>query len=259
MAVKYLSDLNDLQKLIDKTDESQTKTAAPKDYEALYEQVADSVNRLAADYEEGLIQAGVYYDVTVYCRKPLANETKQQIVQAIEEKWGPHHLIEYEEDETLDVDYRYEKGELVFDTTYYKELLNSFTEDIAIKYLNDLEVIQELVDGIREHVTLVKDDPAAYDEIQKVLQKRVDHLVSDFEESLIQADIFYRVSVQSAKPLSDAMKRRILDKVEARWGRYYLVEYIVDPRLIGGIRLEVGESIFDTTYRSRIDQMLREV
>ncbi|WP_018659095.1 F0F1 ATP synthase subunit delta [Allofustis seminis] len=139
------------------------------------------------------------------------------------------------------------------------ELIKSLPKDIAVKYLNDLQVIREVVDGLGEHFDVLRNDPAAFQQIYEELSDRVHQLVHDYEDSLIRAGLYYDVRIYSAKPLSDAMKAHVLEKVEAQWGPHYLVKYVVDQSLIGGIRLEVGEAVFDATYKSRIDQILREV
>jgi F0F1-type ATP synthase, delta subunit (mitochondrial oligomycin sensitivity protein) len=47
--------------------------------------------------------------------------------------------------------------------------------------------------------------------------------------------------------------------VQQRWGENSMIYYQIDKNLIGGIRLEVNGAVIDTTFRSRIDQIIREV
>lgn len=138
-------------------------------------------------------------------------------------------------------------------------IIKSLPKDIAVKYLNDLQVIQETMQGIEENFDVLVQDPETFKDLQQKVSERVNVLFDQYQESLIRAGLYYDVRVFSAKPLSEEAKENILTKVEKEWGPHYLVKYVVDESLIGGIRLEVGESVFDTTFKSRIDQMLREV
>ena len=139
------------------------------------------------------------------------------------------------------------------------EIIKSLPQDVAVKYLNDLQVIQEITNGINENFDVLKNDPKAFENLQKTLSDRLNVLVDQYQDSLIHAGLYYDVKIFSAKSLSAEAKESILKKVENEWGPHYLVKYVVDPSLLGGIRLEVGEAVFDTTFKSRIDQMLREV
>lgn len=141
----------------------------------------------------------------------------------------------------------------------FQDLLESFPDDRAVKYLKDLQVIQDSLHMIQENIGLLKESPEEFAEVHQSLVDRFDNLVKNFEHDVAEVGIFHRVVISSATPLSDAMKEKILAEVEKRWGDRYVVDYHVDPAVIGGIRLEVDEAVFDTTFRTRLDQLAREV
>ena len=88
---------------------------------------------------------------------------------------------------------------------------------------------------------------------------RLDTITEDYHLVLIEENILFDVQVYSVRSLSEPFKRQIEDLVQQRWGENSMIYYQIDKNLIGGIRLEVNGAVIDTTFRSRIDQIIREV
>ena len=84
-------------------------------------------------------------------------------------------------------------------------------------------------------------------------------ITEDYRLILVEENLLYDVKIFSAVSLSSESKNQIEQLVEKRWGSNYLLNYIVDKKILGGIRLEVNGAVIDTTFRSRIDQIIREV
>ena len=63
--------------------------------------------------------------------------------------------------------------------------------------------------------------------------------------------------VRSAVPLDDATLARLTAKLAATTGRAISVRTIVDPDVIGGVVTKVGDTVYDGSVRSRL-QELRE-
>ena len=61
--------------------------------------------------------------------------------------------------------------------------------------------------------------------------------------------------VHSAYPLSDAQLADVQHAMEARFGRKLDATVVVDPALIGGVRVVVGDEVLDTSIRARLEQM----
>ena len=59
--------------------------------------------------------------------------------------------------------------------------------------------------------------------------------------------------IQSAAPLSDAEKERLVLALRRRVGKEISPLYRVEPELLGGIRVEVGGVLYDGTLRRRLD------
>ena len=67
------------------------------------------------------------------------------------------------------------------------------------------------------------------------------------------------VTIRSAVELDDATIEGIGKRIEEQTGRTIELTTSVDPNLIGGLQMQVGNMIFDSTIRSRLEKLRREV
>lgn len=66
--------------------------------------------------------------------------------------------------------------------------------------------------------------------------------------------------VYSVKPLSDEDKDVISKQFAKKIGKDTLmIENIVDDKLIGGLKIRIGDRIFDGTVKGRLDRMQRQL
>jgi F-type H+-transporting ATPase subunit delta len=61
--------------------------------------------------------------------------------------------------------------------------------------------------------------------------------------------------ITSAFPIGDAQLADVVASLERRFGRKLKASVAVDASLIGGIRVEVGDEVLDTSVQARLDQM----
>lgn len=61
--------------------------------------------------------------------------------------------------------------------------------------------------------------------------------------------------VHSAYPLAEAQLADIMAALEKRFARKLKAAVQIDPELIGGIRVVVGDEVLDTSVRARLEQM----
>jgi F-type H+-transporting ATPase subunit delta len=62
-------------------------------------------------------------------------------------------------------------------------------------------------------------------------------------------------TIQSAFPIEPAQLAEIVAKLEQRFGRKLKPQVQLDPSLIGGIRVVVGDEVLDTSVKARLQQM----
>ena len=66
-------------------------------------------------------------------------------------------------------------------------------------------------------------------------------------------------TVRVARPLSDADLQRLTDALSRNYGRQIHLNVVVDPEVIGGIRVETGDDVIDGTVSSRLDEARRRL
>ena len=64
-----------------------------------------------------------------------------------------------------------------------------------------------------------------------------------------------RVKVRAATPLADDQRERLTQTLAARLGRQPVLDVRVEPELLGGLVVQVGDRVYDTSVRSRINEL----
>jgi ATP synthase F1 delta subunit len=67
------------------------------------------------------------------------------------------------------------------------------------------------------------------------------------------------VTITSAVELDEDTVKDIGKKIEEQTGQQIDLTSIVDPDLLGGLQMRVGNQIFDSTVRGRLEKLRREV
>ena len=62
-------------------------------------------------------------------------------------------------------------------------------------------------------------------------------------------------SIISAMPINDAQVDGLRSALEKKYGRKVNTQVEVDPSLIGGVRIKVGDKVIDATVRGKLDAM----
>src|SRR6185369_8418368 len=62
-------------------------------------------------------------------------------------------------------------------------------------------------------------------------------------------------TIESAFPIDGAQLPQVVAALERRFGRKLNATVVVDPELIGGIRVVVGDEVLDTSVRARLEKM----
>ncbi|MEU9923829.1 F0F1 ATP synthase subunit delta [Streptomyces griseoluteus] len=66
-------------------------------------------------------------------------------------------------------------------------------------------------------------------------------------------------TVTSAVPLSEAQKRRLGDALAKLYGRRMHLNLDVDPEVIGGVRVQVGDEVINGSLADRLDEVARRM
>jgi F-type H+-transporting ATPase subunit delta len=81
----------------------------------------------------------------------------------------------------------------------------------------------------------------------------------DFDELWREEHRMLPVEVTSAVELDDALVRSIGDRIETQTGRRIELTSRVDPDIIGGIVLRVGNKVLDASIHGRLERLRRQI
>jgi F-type H+-transporting ATPase subunit delta len=107
----------------------------------------------------------------------------------------------------------------------------------------------------------------AGDRLDEVARNLVGVLVDNRREELIGAiaqefdalqrehDRVIKARITSAQPLEDAQRREIVAALERRYGKKVEAEMDVDPELLGGARVQIGDQVIHASVRDALAQM----
>jgi F-type H+-transporting ATPase subunit delta len=67
------------------------------------------------------------------------------------------------------------------------------------------------------------------------------------------------IQVTSAVPLSDDQRRAVEARLSELLSTQAAVELFVDPELLGGLKVRVGDTVYDSSLRSRLNQLSHQL
>jgi F-type H+-transporting ATPase subunit delta len=80
-------------------------------------------------------------------------------------------------------------------------------------------------------------------------------IAEQFEDLKHDHERVIRARITSAQPLTDAQRGDIVSALERRYGKKIEAELDVDPQLLGGARVQVGDQVIHASVRDALAQM----
>jgi F-type H+-transporting ATPase subunit delta len=80
-------------------------------------------------------------------------------------------------------------------------------------------------------------------------------ILARYEVLKAEAERTLDVVLTSASTVSDAQQQRIIDSLNKRFGKQVRLTVQLDPTLIGGARLQVGDRVIDGSVRTGLDKL----
>ena len=69
----------------------------------------------------------------------------------------------------------------------------------------------------------------------------------------------YHVIIESVIPLNRSVGDQILANLKARYGEGLTTEFRMNPELLGGLRIKIGDDVWDGSVRNRLDQLQQQL
>ena len=133
--------------------------------------------------------------------------------------------------------------------------------DLAVFFFSPYFSTEDKKAGLRR--AIVDADPTFVNFLELLIEK---HRVPVIFRVRRQFDALYErehkqlpVDVTSAVELDDAVVQALEQRIREQTGQNVQLTSNIDPDILGGIVLRVGNSILDASIRHRLDQLRREV
>ena len=68
-----------------------------------------------------------------------------------------------------------------------------------------------------------------------------------------------QAKIESANEMDSAMSSELVSNLKRKYGRDLTTEFVVNPELLGGMRIRVGSDVWDGTVRNRLERLQQEL
>jgi F-type H+-transporting ATPase subunit delta len=125
--------------------------------------------------------------------------------------------------------------------------------------ISDPKVSAQQLEGLVLGVIGDKLDDTARSFIQVLVQngrlELTPHIRGVYESLKREHEGTLEANVISALPISDEQVKALVVTLEAKFKRKITAKVEIDPQLIGGVKIVVGDKVIDATVRGRLDAM----
>jgi F-type H+-transporting ATPase subunit delta len=93
--------------------------------------------------------------------------------------------------------------------------------------------------------------------VRKRREALLGEIVRQYDALQLQARGEEPLTITSAKELSGGELRALVDRLEKLYGKKFSVTQTVQPNLIGGVRIMMGDRLIDGTVEGRLEELTR--
>ena len=133
--------------------------------------------------------------------------------------------------------------------------------ELSVFFFSPYFSTEEKKEGLRR--TVVDADPAIVNFLELLIEKHrmpvLFRIRRQFDTLYDRAHKRLPVQVTSAVELDGGVIQELERRIHEQTGQNVQLESTVDPNILGGIVLRVGNSILDASIRHRLEQLRREV
>ena len=98
--------------------------------------------------------------------------------------------------------------------------------------------------------------------VQSLIAQKPRHYVDVLKDyqHLLQLEVEKRHAViESAVPLNRSVGDQIIANLRARYGEDLTTEFRTNPELLGGLRVKIGNDVWDGSVKSRLNQLQQQL
>lgn len=90
---------------------------------------------------------------------------------------------------------------------------------------------------------------------ERSLASEIHSCFEEFEELYYEKFEIIKVRAESAVMLTDEQKDKLSKKLEAHTGKKVEIEYVIDKTLLGGMRILLGDRLFDDSVKLKLKEI----
>jgi F-type H+-transporting ATPase subunit delta len=94
--------------------------------------------------------------------------------------------------------------------------------------------------------------------VRSLLEKRPRNFLAilDNYKRLLRLEIEKRTAtIESANELAPEVARDLVDNLKRRYGPDLTTRFVVNPELLGGMRIRIGSDVWDSSVRNRLQRL----
>jgi F-type H+-transporting ATPase subunit delta len=137
----------------------------------------------------------------------------------------------------------------------------SETRDLQVFFFSPYFSTAEKEDGLERVVSDA--DPVVLNFLELLIEKHrmpvIFRIRAIFDALWEEENKLLPVSITSAVELDEAVVKQLVDRIAEQTDRKVEVTSEVDPDILGGIVVQVGNSVLDASVRNRLEQLRRQV
>jgi F-type H+-transporting ATPase subunit delta len=135
------------------------------------------------------------------------------------------------------------------------------TRELQVFFFSPYFSTQEKKDGLERAVTDA--DPVVMNFLKLLIEKHrtptIFRIRADFDALWEEENRLLPVQITSAVELDEGTVRQLGDRIREQTGRTVDLSSRVEPDILGGIVVQVGNSVLDASIRTRLERLRRQV
>jgi F-type H+-transporting ATPase subunit delta len=137
----------------------------------------------------------------------------------------------------------------------------SETRELQVFFFSPYFSTQEKEDGLERAVTDA--DPVVLNFLKLLIEKHrmpvIFRIRAEYDRLWEQENQLLPVEITSAIELDEDIVKQLGDRISEQTGRKVELSSRVEPGILGGIVVQVGNSVLDASIRNRLEQLRRQV
>lgn len=152
-------------------------------------------------------------------------------------------------DQVEDELFRFER--LVAGNSELRDTLSTRNADAAGK----AGLVKKLLDGKAEPETI----RLAMTAVSQPRGRRLDRVFETYLDLAAKRQDLITAVVTTAVPMTAAQDKRLRAALAAQYGKTVTIKSVIDPDVVGGVHVAIGEEVIDGTIARRLDQAKKHV